>query len=214
MTTPWTPDDDDARQLLDERIETYDLDPTGMTLWERIIGWLNDALAINIDPTGTGSVILQVLLIIAVGVLAFLVFRYFRPSVSPAADRRGDHLADPSVPAEEYLVAAQRALAAQEFDQAYLQTYRFIVRNASDRGLVEVTPATTATTFGWSLGAVLPAYREALAEASTEFNRISYGGSIPTREAAETVFQLAQTLAAAHPQTGGTHNDPARLMPR
>ena len=214
MTTPWTPDDDHARQLLDERIETYDLDPAGMTLWERIIGWLNDALAISIDPTGTGSVILQVLLIIAVGVLAFLVFRYFRPSVFPAADRGGDHLADPSVPAEQYLVAAQRALAAQEFEQTYLQAYRFIVRSASDRGLVEVTPATTATTFGWSLGAVLPAYREALAEASTEFNRISYGGSVPTREAAETVLRLAQTIAAARPQVASPHSDPERLMPR
>lgn len=213
MTTPWTPDDDRARQLLDERIETYDLDPAGMTLWERIIVWLNDALAISIDPTGTGSVVLQVLLIIAVGVLAFLVFRYFRPSVSPDTDRRGAHLADPSVPAEEYLAAAQRALAAHEFDQAYLQAYRFIVRSASDRGLVEVTPATTATTFGGSLGAVLPEYREALAEASTEFNRISYGGSVPTRESAETVLQLAQSIAAAHPQAGG-HSDPARLMPR
>lgn len=214
MTIPWTPDDDHARQLLDERIETYDLDPAGMTLWERIIGWLNDALAINIDPTGTGSVILQIVLIVAVGVLAFLLFRYFRPSASPTADRHGARLADPSVPAKEYLHAAQRALAADQFDQAYLQTYRFMVRNASDRGLVEVTPATTATTFGWSLGTVLPAYREALTEASTEFNRISYGGSIPSRPTAESVLRLAQTIATATPQPTSTYQDPARLMPR
>lgn len=214
MTIPWTPEDDDARQLLDEHIDTYDLDPAGMTLWERIIAWLNDALAINIDPTGTGSVLIQVVLILAVGVLAFLLFRYFRPSLSPAHNRHDDQLADPSVPAEEYLHAAHRLLTAEQFDQAYLQAYRFIVRSASDRGLVEVTPATTATTFGWSLGAVLPAYREALAEVSTEFNRISYGGSIPTREATEAVIQLAQTIATARPPTGSVANDPSRLMPR
>ena len=214
MTIPWTPDDDEARQLLDERIETYDLDPAGMTLWERIIGWLNDALAINIDPTGTGSVIVQVLLIIAVGVLAFVLFRYFRPSASPAGNRQEAQLADPSVPAEEYLRAAHRLFSAKQFDQAYLHAYRFIVRSASDRELVEVTPATTATTFGWSLGAVLPAYREALTEASTEFNRISYGGSIPTRDVTETVLQLATSIATAHPHPGNTVNDPSRLMPR
>lgn len=214
MTTPWTPEDEHARQLLDERIETYDLDPAGMTLWERIIGWLNDALTINIDPTGAGSIVLQVLLIVAVGVLAFLVFRYFRPAASPRAAGHETHLADPGVSAQEYLAAAQRALAADQYERAYLQAYRFIVRSASDRGLVEVTPATTATTFGGSLGAVLPMYREALTDASTEFNRISYGGTVPTRKAAETILQLAQTIATAHPQTANAHSDPARLMPR
>lgn len=214
MTIPWTPDDDHARQLLDSRIDTYDVDPAAMTLWERIISWLNDALAINIDPTGTGSVILQVLLVVAVGVLAFLLFRYFRPAGSPAGQHTDGQLADPDVSAEQYLDQAQRLLAAEQFDQAFLQVYRFMVRSAAQRGLAEVTPSTTATTFGWSLAGVLPEYRQAILDASTEFNRISYGGSIPTRETTEAMFALANTVSTSQPQAMGHHHDPSRLMPR
>lgn len=214
MTIPWTPDDAEARQLLDNRIETFDVDPAAMTLWERFVSWLNDALAINIDPSGAGGVILQVVLVLAVGVMAFLVFRYFRPAVSPAGQDTADQLADPSVSAAQYLHEAQRLLAAEQFDQAFLQAYRYMVRTASQRGLIEVTPSTTATTFGVSLTTVLPQHRQAIFDASAEFNRISYGGSIPTREATDAMFELAKTVAASAPQQPGHHNDALRLMPR
>lgn len=215
MTTiPWTPEDSEARRLLDERIDSYDVDPTTMTLWERIIEWLNDALALNVDATGTGSVVIQVLLVAAVAVLLFLLIRYFRPSVSPNGQDEANQLVDHSIAAEQYLGNAQRHLAASRLDQAYLEAYRYMVRTASQRELVEVVPATTATTFGWSLGAVMPTYRTAIADASTEFNSIIYGGNVPTRKAAETMIQLAQTIATAQPKTADRHDDPARLIPR
>lgn len=211
---PWTPEDSEARRLLDERIDSYDVDPTSMTLWERIINWLNDALALNVDATGTGSVVIQVLLVAAVAVLLFLLVRYFRPSVSPNAQDATNQLVDHSVTAEQYLLNAQRHLAASQFDQAYLEAYRFMVRTASQRDLVEVIPATTATTFGWSLGAVLPTYRTAIADASAEFNSIIYGGTVPTLQATEAMIQLAQTLATAPPQAASLPDDPSRLIPR
>ena len=213
-TTPWTPEDSEARRLLDERIDSYDVDPAAMTLWERIIAWLNDALALNVDATGTGSVVIQVLLVAAVAILLFLLVRFFRPSVSPNAQDAANQLVDHSIPAEQYLLNAQRHLAASQLDQAYLEAYRFMVRTASQRELVDVMPATTATTFGWSLGAMLPTYRTAISDASAEFNRIIYGGTVPTREATETMIQLAQTLATAQPQVAALDNDPARLIPR
>lgn len=209
---PWTPNDDEARHLLDEQIESFDVDPTSMTWWERIIDWLSEALSVNIDPTGAGNVIIQVLLIAAVVVLVILLVRYFHPSVSPAAPRGADQLADPNIPADQYLDSAQQALAAHQFDQAYLDAYRFMVRSAAQRQLVEVTPATTATAFGWSLGAVLPTYQRAIGEASTEFNRISYGGAIPTRTTTQAMLRLAHDVAAAQPRA--SYEDPARLMPR
>lgn len=214
MTIPWTPDDEDARRLLNERIDSFDVDPAGPTLWERLINWLNEALTLSIDPTGTGNVLIQVLLVAAVGLLVFLLIRYFRPAGSPAGSDTTDQLADPSVPAEQYLADAQRYLAADQLAQAYLAAYRFMVRTAAQRGLVEVTPATTATTFGWSLGTVLPGSRREIDEASTEFNRISYGGSTPTRDATQHVLTLANTVATASPQTIDHRADPARLMPR
>lgn len=213
-TSPWTPDDEEARQLLDDRIESYDVEPTEMTLWERLLEWLGNALSVNVDASGTGGVIIQVLLIVAVGVLLFLLVRYFRPSVSPSAQDAANHLVDPAIPAEQYLHNAQRHLAANQLDQAYLDAYRFMVRSAAERELVEVTPATTATTFGWSLGAVLPGHRSAIADASTEFNKIIYGGTVPTRPATEAMLQLAQSVATAQPQAVDPRHDPARLMPR
>jgi hypothetical protein len=214
MTIPWTPEDDEARRLLDDQIEAFDVDPTAMTWWERFINWLNEALALDIDATGTGNVVIQILLIAAVGVLVFLLVRYFRPSIAPDRPSGGDQLADPTVPAEQYLHQAQQAFEAEEFDQAYLNAYRFMVRSAAQRQLVDVTPATTATVFGWSLGAVLPGYSSAIADASTQFNQISYGGSVPTREATVAMLRLARDAAAAQPQAPSHQHDPARLMPR
>lgn len=214
MTIPWTPDDDEARRELNERIDSFDVEPAGMTLWERLINWLNEALTLNIDPAGTGNVIIQVLLIAAVGVLIFLLVRYFRPAGATAGSETGDQLADPTVTAQEYLAAAQRYLAAEQLDQAYLAAYRFMVRSAAQRGLVEVTPATTATTFGWSLGSVLPGYGQQIETASTEFNRIIYGGNTPSRDATENVLALANTVATVTPQPADDRTDPARLIPR
>src|SRR5690625_5363560 len=79
MTIPWTPDDDEARRELNERIDSFDVEPAGMTLWERLINWLNEALTLNIDPAGTGLMLIQFVLIVAVGVLVLLLVRFFRP---------------------------------------------------------------------------------------------------------------------------------------
>lgn len=214
MTTPWTPDDDEARRLLDERINSFDVEPASMTLWERFMNWLNEALTLNIDPTGGGNVLILILLVAAVGVLVFLLIRYFRPAGTTTGSDADEALADPRVTAEQYLAAAQRHLAAEQLDQAYVAAYRFMVRSAAQRGLVEVTPATTATTFGWSLGTVLPVYRQQIDAASTEFNQIIYGGSTPTRQAAQEMVALAETVATATPQSADRRVDPARLIPR
>ena len=145
MTIPWTPDDDDARRILNERIDSFDVEPTELTLWERLINWLNEALTLNIDPAGSGSVLIQVLLVAAVGVLVFLLVRYFRPSGASTGSEAADQLADPTVSAEQYLAAAHSYLAAEQLDQAYVAAYRYMVRTAAQRGLVDVSPATTAT---------------------------------------------------------------------
>lgn len=210
---PWTPDNDDARRLLNDRIDSYDVDDS-IGLWERLIRWLNEALTLDVDPSGAGSFVIQALLIAAVVVLVFLLVRYFRPSASPNAPTEDPRLVDPAIAAEEYFDNARHYLASGELDQAYIHAYRFMVRHAQQRQLVEVTPSTTATMFGWSLGAVLPGHRDAINHASTEFNRIVYGGVTPSREAVTTMMQLAQAIQTAQPQTSSPHNDPARLIPR
>ena len=89
-----------------------------------------------------------------------------------------------------------------------------MVRTASERKLTEVTPATTATVFGWSLGSVLPAHRAAINEASDHFNEISYGGAIPSQDQTEAMLNLAAAVTTAQPTAAHPHSDPARLMPR
>lgn len=210
---PWTPDDEEARRLLDERIDSYDVDDS-IGLWERLLRWLNDALAFDVDSSGAGSLIIQALLIIAVIVLVILLLRYFRPSARPDISVDEAQLVDPAIDAQEYFDHAQRYLASGELDQAYVHAYRFMVRTAQQRQLVDVTPATTATLFGWSLGAVLPNHRDAINHASTEFNRTVYGGAHPSRESVTTMLQLAQAVQVAQPQSSHPHHDPARLIPR
>ena len=210
---PWTPDDDDARRLLDERIDSYDVDPAAMSWWERVLQWLNDALELNVDAAGTGNLVILRFLLVAVAVLALLLIRYFRPSVSATHNADGQ-LVDPSISAAQYLAQARQLLATEQLDQAYLQAYRSMVRAASERQLTEVTPATTATVFGWSLGTVLHTHRTAIHEASDHFNEISYGSARPARQTTEAMIDLAATVAVATPSTPHPHQNPARLMPR
>src|SRR5690625_5359341 len=92
--SPWTPDDDEARRLLDERIDSYDVDDA-ISIWDRFLRWLDDALGVNVDASGTGGVVIQILLVLAVGVVIFVLIRYFRPTVSPDAvdeDRKSTRL--------------------------------------------------------------------------------------------------------------------------
>lgn len=213
MSTSWRPSDEEARQLLTERIDSYDVDDS-LSIWERLFRWLNDALALNVDAAGTGNVVVTVLLIAAVAVLVFLLFRYFRPSAVPDADTAESQLVDPAIAAEQYFTDAQRYLASGDLDQAYIHAYRSIVRRAQQRGLVEIAPSTTATVFGWSLGAVLPRHKDAIQQASTGFNQVVYGDTTPEQAAVSEVMQLAQYLQTAQPQAYDPHNDPARLIPR
>ncbi|GAA2026653.1 hypothetical protein GCM10009720_02970 [Yaniella flava] len=212
--TPWTPNDDEARHLLDERIETYDLTPDPSGLWQAFIRWLNELLSLDVDPSGPGTIVLQVLLIVAVGVLIFLFIKFFRPSVSPDASTDESQLIDPAIPAEQYFANAERYLASGELHQAFIHAYRAMVRHAQQRQLVEVTPSTTATTFGWALSAVLASHRDAINHASSEFNRVIYGGTTPNRQDVESMMQLARSVQTARPQAAHPHDDPARLIPR
>ena len=211
---PWTPDDEEARRLLNDRIDTYDLDPDPSGLWEAFIRWLNELLSVDVDPSGAGSIVLQVVLIVAVGVLIFLLIKFFRPSVSPHASTDESQLVDPAIPAEQYFANAERYLVSGELHQAFIHAYRSMVRQGQQRQLVEVTPSTTATTFGWALGALLASHSKAINQASSEFNRIVYGGSTPNRQDVESMMQLARTVQTAQPQAAHPHDDPARLIPR
>src|SRR5699024_1061618 len=101
--------------------DSYDIDGS-LSLWERFIRWINEALRLNVDSSGAGSVVIVVLLGAAVAVLLFLLIRYFRPSVSPAAieeSQRGDSWCE----SEEYFDSAKRYLASGKLYQAYIHAY-------------------------------------------------------------------------------------------
>src|SRR5699024_11801832 len=59
-STPWTPDDDEARKLLTERVDSYEVDGS-LSLWERFLRWLNEALSLNVDSSGPGGIIIVIL---------------------------------------------------------------------------------------------------------------------------------------------------------
>lgn len=218
MTTavPLTPDDDYARRTLDEHIEAYDVEPAASTWWERLLAWLNEALQLNVDPAAAGNVATYGLLAVAIGVVVVLLVKYFRvPAPSGDATESAGTLADPAITAQEYLVQAQHQLAAGQWGQASLAAFRCLVRTAAERNLVDITPATTATVFGWHLGIRFPDLQHTITDAATEFNTLSYGAGTPTKHRAETMVKLAQDLGTAQPQPlNPQHQSPARMMPR
>lgn len=193
---PVTPDGQQARDWLANELakpEYQSAKPTWFDYLARAVAqWFESLNFGNVaGPSGLGMLVIGVT-VLALIVIAFLVFG--RPRVN---QRSG------SVPSlfgenDQRTAFAMRLaadLASQRGDYALAITelFRALATGLAERGVVSVTPGTTAHDFGVRASEVFPPQAAALSEAAATFDGVRYLG----RSGAEEQYRRLVALEAA-----------------
>ena len=202
---PLEPDADDARRLLlDElgrpeyeaaRPNALDLAAQAVADWiARVLGGASGGLA-DLAPLVIG------VLVLAVVVVAFLVFGAPRRDRRRRAARSGDGLfgSDDRRSAEELRRAAEAARRAGDLDSAVSDLFRAIAREQAERTIVTVDPGTTARGFARRAGSAHPGHGERLVAAADDFDAVRYLGRAGTEGMVDRLAALDRELRTAVP---------------
>lgn len=195
-------DPDEARRLLlDELSEGQYAQRQG--LLERLWGMIRDVLdGLLLGDGGSpaaGTVVAIVVGLLALA-LAIVVLRrrgLWRRSVTL---REEVELApDAAIPAEELRRRAGAAVLERRHDDAVVLAMRAIVRDLSQRTLLEVTDGMTAHEAAADAGRAFPELRGRLARTADAFDTAAYSRRPASARQAEAAVRLAEYLAQTSP---------------
>lgn len=204
LAVPVQPDGDEARRwLLDELAkQPYQASkPTPVDLAaQAFFDWLSSLFRSQGDPTPTVLLVVALTVVVALVVIAVLLFGIPRANRRSRVAGAGLFGEDDRRTAAELRDAARAAAAAGDFSLAVLERYRALARGLHERTLVEVFPGTTAHAFAQEAAGVFPGEATELAHAADAFDGIRYAGRSGAREQAERVAALDDRLVAARPR--------------
>jgi Domain of unknown function (DUF4129) len=204
LAVPVQPDGDEARRwLLDELAkQPYQASkPTPVDLAaQAFFDWLGSLFRSQGDPTPTVLLVVALTVVVALVVIAVLLFGIPRANRRSRGAGAGLFGEDDRRTAAELRAAARAAAAAGDFSLAVLERYRALARDLHERTLVEVFPGTTAHAFAREAAGVFPDEATELAHAADAFDGIRYAGRSGARDQAERVAALDDRLVAARPR--------------
>lgn len=199
-----------AQPAYHQAVATNNVKPSP-TIWQIALDWIVDHVLRPLfrplieavgHSQGVGTVIGTALIVIALGALAFLLFRLTLAFVRPAL-RRGagsSHALDAARTREDWLAIAREAAARGEFGRAIAALFAAALAALDDRAVVAFDPARTPGEYRRmvrrSLG-VASASFDALAEC---FVRAAYAPEVAVRsdfEAASRAFADFEPLVSA-----------------
>ncbi|QTX05232.1 DUF4129 domain-containing protein [Agromyces archimandritae] len=194
---PLVPDPDEARRWLQDELAEPRYTAARPTLFDRamqaILEWFGSLF--QAGPAGPPPAVLALIAVIVIAGLAVVALLVFgRPRLR--ARRRAVALFgdDDTRSAAELRRAAERAFAAGDWDLAFLERFRAIVRALSDRELLRVHPGTTAHAAGEQAAAVFADRASELRDAAQRFDGVRYLGRDADREAAHRLAELDAEL--------------------
>jgi len=206
IEVPVDPDADQARDWLVEELaktKYQERPPAEPPTW---IDDLLDAIRRFLDSLGGREtvpfwVVLLVIVLIAVVVVAFLVFGV--PKLRARSSVAGDELfeADDHRDAAAMRQDADAAARAGEWARAIAERFRAIARSLHERALVSTTPGSTAHDVARRAARALPAHADALETGAADFDAVRYLGDEGDRERYERMVALDRALQASRPQT-------------
>ncbi|GAB3506314.1 DUF4129 domain-containing protein [Amycolatopsis cihanbeyliensis] len=140
--------------------------------------------------------------LIVLALLIFVLIVAIRLRVGPM--RRGTRAPGPVFAtgprsAAEYRTAAERAVAAGQWDEAVRERFRALVRGLEERGVLDERSGRTADEAASVAGARLPALAEELRAAAVRFDDVHYGGRSATERAYRTLTALEERVRASRP---------------
>lgn len=206
IEVPVDPDADQARDWLVEELaktKYQERTPAEPPTW---IDDLLDAIRRFLDSLGGREtvpfwVVLLVIVLIAVVVVAFLVFGV--PKLRARSGVAGDELfeADDHRDAAAMRQDADAAARAGEWARAIAERFRAIARSLHERALVSTTPGSTAHDVARRAARALPDHADALETGAADFDAVRYLGDEGDRERYERMVALDRALQASRPQT-------------
>lgn len=203
LRVPVQPDGPEGRDwLIDElgKPVYQEARPTWFDLLAQGIGdWLNELLSRLGDGSGSAFLVIVVLLLTAVGVVAFLLYgrpRLNRRRTAAAASLFGD---EDLREAAELRASAERAAAAGDWTTAIVELFRALARGLAERTLVDLYPGMTARGFAREAARGFPDSREALTAAAADFDAVRYLGRSGTADQYERLAALERELRAGRP---------------
>ncbi|MFT2689638.1 DUF4129 domain-containing protein [Clavibacter zhangzhiyongii] len=145
--------------------------------------------------------VIGALALLAVVVVAFLVFGAPRRDRRRRAAERGDGLfgSDDRRSAEELRRQAEAARRTGDLDAAVSDLFRAVAREQAERTIVAVDPGTTARGFARRAGSAHPAHAARLAGAADDFDAVRYLGRAGTEDMLDRLAALDRDLRTAVP---------------
>lgn len=195
-------DPDEARRLLLEELSRGEY-AHRESIVERILRLLSQWVSSLLEGTGggstTGALLVAVLAVAAIA-LAVLVLRRTGRLRRRSALREDPHLrADPAVGADELRRRAASARDAGRTDDAVVLALRAVVRDLSERTLLEVTDGMTAHEAAAGAARAFPELRGRLLRTASAFDTAAYSRRAADAKEAEDAVLLAEYLARTAP---------------
>lgn len=192
---PVQPDRETARRWAEEELSKseYDFSPG---LLERLAAWLTERFGgLQLTEFGTGHFVVLALIIAVV--VGFALF------VAPKVFARRQTTEDRSVfdedgmTREEYLALADAAVAARQWNDAYVALFQALVRSLEERLIIDPQPGRTAQEVSRDGSARVPGLAQELAHAATVFDAVRYGHRHCTSQDIESIRGLSSQVEVA-----------------
>lgn len=199
--TPLTPDADEARELARAELSRlkYQRDET---ILMRFLKWIRELLE-DIFSTQSGDFTLSEILTLATVGILLLVLIFFavrfgirlrnqNPSQHHRAQRRSLFLDDDLV-ATELFTTAENALAQNDWNTAFVERFRGVIKALDEEQMITLRPGLTARE-ATELAVQAVGARELFLPAAQWFNEIFYGSGQADESALELSAQLQDHL--------------------
>lgn len=201
---PVDPSAEQARQLLEHELA----DPaynTAPGLLQRFWDWLTGSLGGGGPTPQLPAVALVVVLVVVIAVAAVVLLR----GVRLESTRRpgGSGVFDvAALTAADHRDRARSALAAGLWDEAVVEAVRAMSAEASERGLLVLTPGLTVQEVEAALAQAFPDEEPAVEAATSSFDRIRYGEEPVDGDVARAALDVEERLRHAQAAPRGTES--------
>jgi uncharacterized membrane protein len=168
-----------------------------VSFWQRVLEWITRLFSNAQTVVPGGWFGLVALAVIAVLVVTAIVF-WVRPART-RRDRTGSVLADESMTARDYRLAAERLAADGDYAGAIVHVVRAIAANLDERGILPPRPGRTADELAAEAGRQLPNLAADLRTVTRLFDDIRYGDRQGSLKGYQHVCRVDAEVQAARP---------------
>ena len=201
ITPPLLPGRDEAARAAQRELSKQIYQQAQPSLLERVLQWLQDKFAelagrvSSAVPGGWWGLIAIVLLF----VLVLVLVRWRVGGLARSAATSPAGFGSTAKTAAQHRAAADRAAAAQRWDEAVLERFRAVVRQLEERAVIDERAGRTADEAAADGGRLLPGCAEALRSGAALFDDVAYG-KVPAGLASDLALRdLDDAVRAARP---------------